>query len=98
MAVVKGATDDTIEKKNISEIITNVRLFETKEKPCEGSIVLFNGSNYEIDLMWKDSHIAYFSSEHEEEYSELKSSGWKCYFGADELFNISDFINAIKEK
>lgn len=95
---LKGATDDTVEKKNISEIIDNVRLFETKEKPYEGSTILFNDKRYEADLIWKDSHIVYFSSEHEEEYSELKNSSWKCCFGADELFNISDFINAIKEK
>ena len=90
------------EKKIIKQLKEKKSLFENKEKPfreCSGKSSL-SDSSLQCDLVWFDSKVIYFSAEDEEDYETLRAynKDWQIYCGADESFNVDDFIKAIGDK
>ena len=90
------------EKKIIKQLKEKKSLFENKEKPfreCSGKSSL-SDSSLQCDLVWFDSKVIYFSAEDEEDYETLRAYNrdWQIFCGADESFNVDDFIKAIGDK
>lgn len=90
------------EKKILKQLKDKNSLFENKEKPfreCSGKSSL-SDSSLQCDLVWFNSKVIYFSAEGEEDYETLRTynKDWTIFCGADESFNVDDFIKSIGEK
>ena len=90
------------EKKILKQLKDKKSLFENKEKPfreCSGKSSL-SDSSLQCDLVWFDSKVIYFSAEGEEDYETLRAYNkeWNIFCGADESFNVDDFIKSIGDK
>ena len=64
--------------------------FTKKEKPASkvivtiGKSIFGNDDDYQCELLWKKSKVAYFSADNSEEYQQVKDkTSWKCFCGND---------------
>ena len=95
-------SDNENEKRLISEFIKNIESFDGKEKPyrdCSGKTFL-SDSALQCDLVWFKSKIIYFSAAYHDDYTTAQNCEreWQLFCGADETFNVEDFINIIGEQ
>lgn len=95
-------SDNENEKRLISEFLKNIESFDGKEKPyrdCSGKTFL-SDSLLQCDLVWFNSKIIYFSAAYYDDYTTAKNCerDWHFFCGADETFNVEDFMNMIGEK
>ncbi len=48
-------------------------------------------------LLWKNSKVAYFSSDNDD-YKTAVNSDWTCFYGGDDSVTPEAIISAIKER
>lgn len=99
---IDNYSDNATEKKIIAKLLENIEAFENKEKPyrdCSGQTSLTD-SSLQCDLVWFESKVIYFSAAYADDYdiADTCEKEWQIFCGADEAFNVEDFIKAIGEK
>lgn len=75
--------------------------FNLKEKPYYRSgVQIGSNSNEEIecDLLWKKSHVAYFTSENSDYYELAKQTDWTCFCGSDKELNAQIILDQLREE
>lgn len=88
---------DTEDADEIIAITQLKSLFtENKEKPFyQGSIrFVENGQSIKADLLWKQSKVALFLKENEDDYELAKASDWKV-FCLEDAFNPQKLLSSI---
>ena len=78
--------------------------FIKKEKPSSkvivtiGKSIFSNDDDYQCELLWKKSKVAYFSADNYEEYEQVKDkTNWKCFCGNDKNLNAETIKNSLME-
>lgn len=92
--------DDKAETSLLKELKDNDNLFLNKEKPMQNcTFILSDGTDqYQCDLIWKHSKVAYFSSDNEDAYLLAMNSDWHCFWGNDASLKPDIIAAAIKER
>ena len=93
-------SEDHEERTLYEQLINHEHEYLNKEHPCQGATFQIEGFSeyYTVDLLWKNSHVMFFSCENAEEYQLAKQSDWKCFCIAEEKFEWKQLINALMEK
>ena len=93
-------SEDHEERILYEQLINHEHEYLTKEHPCQGATFQVEGCSeyYTVDLLWKKSHVMFFSCENEEEYQLAKKSDWKCFCVAEEKFEWKDLVDTLMEK
>ncbi len=75
-------------------------LFSQKEKPYRDSRFRVDGDTeqYKCDLFWKESWVAFFTSDNEDCYLAAKGSNMKCFYAADDGVTAKEILDALKER
>lgn len=80
---VKQWTKNDAETNLLNELISHSQEFEIKEKPsrdCEFIIPPYT-EKHKATLLWKNSKVAYFTTDDEDDYVVAKHSDWICFCG-----------------
>ena len=91
--------DDDVEIALINGIKNRIADFSNKEKPIQNSSFMLSNSpqKYNCELLWKNSKVAYFSSDNDD-YKTAVNSDWTCFYGGDDSVTPEAIISVIKER
>ena len=95
-----GNCTDSCEKNLRNECLTNSEEFNRKEKPyyrCGIQVGSKQEEEIECDLLWKKSHVAYFTAENEDYYQIARKTDWICFCGNDKDLNAQMIIDQLRE-
>lgn len=88
------------ERMLLKALIDCSHMFLNKEKPLYDCEFMFAGSSdkHKCDLAWRESKVAFFSEENEEDYLIAVDSDWTCFCGTDTGLSVDKLLATIKEK
>jgi len=91
---------DKHEESIIKNLIDNVEIYKTAEKPCQGGTfqVVGDSNYYNVDLYWPKAKIMVFTVENREEYLLASKSDWKCYYLGSGDTSAEEIISVLKGK
>lgn len=95
-----GNCSDLTEKALRQECINYAEELNLKEKPfhrCGVQIGSNSDEEIECDLLWKKSHVAYFTAENEDYYEVAKKSDWICFCGNDKDLSVQIILDQLRE-
>lgn len=95
-----GSCSDSAEKNLRIDCIKHTDEFNRKEKPyfrCEAQIGDNPDDVVQCDLLWKESHVAYFCAENKEDYELAKKSDWTCFCGNEKNLDAKVIIDQLRE-
>lgn len=74
--------------------------FSQKEKPYANCIFQISGDSeqYMCDLFWKESDVAFFTSDNEDGYLAAKDSNIQCFYSSDSTVTPEKILEALKER
>lgn len=84
----------------LSDLEISSEFFSQKEKPYRDCMFQISGTDecYKCDLFWKESKIAFFTSDNEECYLAAKNSNIKCFYSAADDITVEKILAALKER
>ena len=95
-----GNCSDLTEKALRQECINYAEELNLKEKPfhrCGVQIGSNSDEEIECDLLWKKSHVAYFTAENKDYYEIAKKSDWICFCGNDKDLSVQIILDQLRE-
>ena len=84
----------------LSELESNSELFSHKEKPYRDCLFQISGDTeqYKCDLFWKESKLAFFTSDNEDCYLAAKNGNIQCFYSDDNTITIKQILDKLKER
>ena len=95
-----GSCSDFKEKSLRADCIKHADEFNRKEKPyfrCEAQIGDNPDDVVQCDLLWKESHVAYFCADNQEDYDLARKSDWTCFCGNEKMLEAIIIIDQLRE-
>ena len=95
---LQGWSDDADEIALLSELENMKKLFLQKEKPYRDCLFEVNGEReqYKCDLFWKESKVAFFTSDNEDCYLAAKESDIQCFYSCDNTVTPEKIADALR--
>ena len=95
-----GSCSNNFEKKLRKSCIAIADELNRREKPlyrCGVKIGNDTDEEIECDLLWKKSHVAYFTAVNEDYYEIACKSDWTCFCGNDENLDAQIILDQLRE-
>lgn len=95
---LRAWSDNKKEIALLSELEKMNDIFSQKEKPYRDCLFQISGDEeqYKCDLLWKESNVAFFTSDNEDCYLAAKDSNMKCFYSIDSTVTPKKILDALK--
>lgn len=93
-------SDDDSEIELLIKLQNESHQFSSKEKPQKDCIFYVSKRNdqFNCDLYWVNSKVAFFCIDNQESYLVAKNTDLTCFFSGDPSLTVNEILSAIKEK